>query len=96
MKAAYLASAELAIETQSIYAYMGLILLSVASIIIGLVMLKGLFGKLIGYPVIFAGIWTLFTPFGVILELPFIIPFMSLILGATWQIVVGAKLYKLG
>lgn len=96
MKAAYLASAEIAIETQSIYAYMGLILLSVASIIMGMVMLKGVFGKHIGYLVIFAGIWTLFTPFGVIVELPFIIPFMGVILGAFWQIVVGIKLYKLG
>ena len=41
MKAAYLASAELALETQNIYAMMGLILLCVASIIIGLFMLKG-------------------------------------------------------
>jgi len=40
MKAAYLASAELALETQNIYAMMGLIFLAVASIIIGLVMLK--------------------------------------------------------
>lgn len=95
MKAAYLASAELAIETQSIYAYMGLILLSVASIMMGFVMLKGGFGKRIGYLVIVAGIWTLFTPFGVIVELPFIIPFMGVILGAAWQIVVGIRLYKL-
>ncbi|NPE30131.1 DUF4386 family protein [Methanococcoides sp. SA1] len=96
MKAAYLASAEIAIETQSIYAYMGLILLSVASIIMGMVMLKGAFDKRIGYLVMFAGIWTFFTPFGVIVQLPFIIPFMGVILGAAWQIIVGVKLYKLG
>jgi hypothetical protein len=96
MKAAYLASAELAIETQNIYAMMGLILLCVASIIIGLVMLKGVFGKRIGYLVIVAGIFTLFSPFGVILNVPIIIPFIGLILTAIWQLVVGAKLYKLG
>ncbi|GAI59037.1 unnamed protein product [marine sediment metagenome] len=97
MKAAYLASAELALETQNIYATMGLIFLAVASIIIGLVMLKGVFGKRIGYLVIVASIWTIFTPFGVIfMSIPFIIPFMGVILTAVWQIIVGAKLYKLG
>ncbi len=96
IKAAYLASAELALETQNIYAAMGLILLCVASIIIGLVMLKGVFGKRIGYLVIVAGILTLFSPFGVILGVPIIIPFIGLMLTAVWQLVVGVKLYKLG
>lgn len=96
MKAAYLASAELAIETQNIYAIMALICLNIASIIIGLVMLKGDFGKRIGYLVIVAGILTLFTPFGVILGIPIIIPFIGLVLTAVWQVVVGAKLYQLG
>ena len=83
MKAAYLASAELAIETQNIYATMGLILLCVASIIIGLVMLKGVFGKRIGYLVIASGILTIFPPVG-------------LTLMAIWQLIVGVKLFKLG
>jgi len=83
MKAAYLASAELALETQNIYATMGLILLCVASIIVGLVMLKGVFGKRIGYLVIAAGILTIFPPVG-------------LALMAIWQLIVGVKLYKLG
>jgi len=96
MKAAYLASAELAIETANIYAIMALSLLCVASIIIGIVLLKGVFGKRIGYLVIVAGILTLFSPFGVILGVPIIIPFIGLVLTAVWQIVVGAKLYKLG
>jgi hypothetical protein len=96
MKAAYLASAELAIETQNMYATMGLTLLSVASIMIGLVMLKGVFGKHIGYVAIIAGILSLFSPFGVMLGIPVIIPFIGLVLMAVWQIVVGAKLYKLG
>ncbi|MFC1870270.1 DUF4386 family protein [Chloroflexota bacterium] len=97
MQAAYLASAELALEIQNIYATMGLTLvLCVASIIIGLVMLKGVFGKRIGYLVIAAGILTLFSPFGVILKVPIILPFIGLILTAIWQLIVGIKLYKLG
>ena len=96
MKAAYLGSAELAIEVQSIYSYMALILLSVASIIIGSVMLKGVYGKVTGYMVIAAGILTLFTPLGVIIEVPFIILFSGVILSALWQVIAGIKLYKLG
>jgi len=96
MKAAYLASAEIAIEIQNIYATMGVTLvLCVASTIIGLVMLKGIFGK-IGYLVIAAGILTLFSHFGVILDVSIILPFIGLALTAVWQLVVGAKLYKLG
>ncbi len=96
MKSAYLASAELAIETQSIYSYMALILLSIASIIIGLVMLKGVYGKVTGYLVIAAGIVTLFTPLRVLIEIPFLILFSGVVLSAIWQIIVGVKLYKLG
>ena len=95
MRAAYLASAELAIEIQSVYSYMALILLSVASIVFGLVMLKGVWGKRIGYVVIAAGILTLFTPL-VIVGIPIIIPLLSIVLGAFWQLVVGLKLYRLG
>lgn len=95
MKAAYLASAELALETQNIYSAMALILLCVASIIIGVVMLKGVFGK-IGYLAIVAGIVTIFSPFGVMLGIPVIIPFIGLVLTGVWQLVVGVKLYKLG
>jgi hypothetical protein len=95
MKAAYLASAELAIEIQNIYATMGLTLvLCVASIIISLVMLKGVFDK-IGYLVIAAAILTLFSPFGVILNVPIVLAFIGLALTAVWQLVVDAKLYKL-
>ena len=94
--AAYLASAELALETQNIYAATALMLLCVASVIIGLVMLKGVFGKRIGYVVILAGIFTFFSPLQVLLGVPTIIPFIGLILTAFWQIVVGVKLYKLG
>lgn len=96
MKAAYLASAELAIETQNIYAMMALSLLCVASIIIGAVMLKGVFGQRIAWLVIAAGILTLFSPFGVIIGIPIIIPFIGLILTAVWQLIAGFNLYRLG
>lgn len=96
MKTAYLAAAELAVEAESIYSYMALILLSVASIIIGSVMLKGVYGKVNGYIAIAAGILTLFTPLGVVIEVPIIILFSGIVLGATWQIIAGVRLYKLG
>jgi len=96
MKAAYLASAEYAIELQSIYSYMALILLSIASIIIGWVMTRTFYGRLTGYLVIAAGILTLFTPLGAMIEVPFIILFSGVILSALWQVIVGIKLYKVG
>jgi hypothetical protein len=96
LRAAYLASAVLAIELQNTYATMAMILLNVAAIIIGLTMLKGVFGKGIGYLVIVAGILTLFAPFAVSLKVPIIIPFIGLVLTGVWNIVVGAKLYKVG
>ena len=97
MKAAYLASAELALETQNVYAMMALFLLCAATIIIGVVMLKGrVFGKL-SYLVIAAGIFTVFSPIGVIwTDLPVILPFIGILLGAAWQTIVGFKLFKLG
>jgi len=98
MRAAYLASAELALETQNLYAMMGLILLSVASIIIGIVMLKGkeVFGKRIGYVVIGAGAFTLFGAISVIMAVPIIFPIIGVILTAVWQFYIGFKLFRLG
>jgi len=97
MQAAYLASAELALEIQNIYSMTGVILiLCVASIIIGIVMLKGVFGKRIGYLVIAAGILSLFTPLAVFLSVPTVLLFPGIALSAIWQLVVGVKLYKLG
>ena len=96
MKAAYLASADRAIELGNIYADMALMFLGVASILIGLVMLKGAVGRRIGYLVIVAGIFTVFVPPAVILELPIMIPLMAVVLGAVWQLIVGARLYSLG
>ena len=99
MKTAYLASAELALETQNLYAMMGLILMSVASVIIGVVMLKGkeVFGKNIGYVVIGAGVFTFFGATTVIVEaVPIIVPVIGVILSAIWQFYIGFKMYKMG
>ena len=75
---------------------MALILLNVATIIIGWVMLKGVFGKRIGYVVIIAGIVTLFTPFAVMIEIPLLISLIGLVLTGFWQLYIGVKLYQLG
>jgi hypothetical protein len=95
VKTAYLATAELALEVEHILSTMALICLNVATIIIGRLMLKGGFGKRISYVVIASGIFTLFTPFGVLIEIPLIIPFTGLILTSYWQTSVGLKLYRL-
>lgn len=96
MKASYLASAELALETQNLYAMMALILLSVASIIMGFVMLKGkeVFGRMIGYAVIIAGAFTLTGAISVIMEeVPIIFPVIGVIMTAIWQFYIGVKLF---
>ncbi|UCG02781.1 MAG: hypothetical protein JSW11_02085, partial [Candidatus Heimdallarchaeota archaeon] len=49
MRAAYLATAHLALEVSGVFAVMALAPLGVGSVIIGLVMLKGVFSKRIAY-----------------------------------------------
>lgn len=95
LRAAYLVSAELAIEAANVYAVMALDLLQVGAVIIGLVMLKGAFGRGISYLVIGAGVLTIMGSFGVLLEFLTVLTIFGLILTAFWQMVVGAKLYKL-
>jgi hypothetical protein len=96
VKAAYLASAHLAIEVANVYSVMALDLLGVGAITIGLVMLKGVFSKRTAYLVIIAGALTVMGTFGVILEPLTIGTLFGLILTGVWQIVVGIKLYGLG
>ena len=99
MRASYLASAELAIETQNLYAMTGLIVLSIASIIIGIVMLRGkeIFGRRIGYIVIGAGVFTIIGTISYLIEeMPVIFPVIGVILTAIWQFYIGFKLYNLG
>lgn len=76
---------------------MGLIFLSVASIIIGIVMLKGkeIFGKGIGFFVIAAGVFTLIGAISITVEeVPIIFPIIGVILGAIWQFYIGFKLHR--
>jgi uncharacterized membrane protein HdeD (DUF308 family) len=97
MKAAYLAAAEMAERTQNVYSTMALIFLSLASILVGLVMLKGkTFSKPIGYIVILSGVFSIFTPFAVNLGIPIFISLIGLILMLIWQVLVGIRLFKLG
>ena len=96
MKAAYLASAERALELANIYADIALMFLGVASILIGQVMLKGAFGKRVGYMVTVAGTLVLLGAFGIFLQPIAILVPIGLILNAVWQTIVGIKLYKLG
>jgi hypothetical protein len=96
MKAAYVALVERAIDAANVYVAMALALLGVGSVTIGLVMLKGVFGKGTGYLVIVAGILILLGTCGVLLEVLAILTLFGLVLTAVWQITVGVKLYKLG
>jgi hypothetical protein len=96
VRAGYLASAESAIEAQNILAMMGLVLLSLASILIGSIMLEGVFGRRLAFLVIAAGALTLPASFIVVAGGPAVVPLLGLVLGAVWQLVVGAKLFRLG
>ena len=95
VSAAYLASAHLVIEVVNVYSVMTLDLLSVGAIIIGLVMLKGVFSKRTAYLVILAGALTVMGTFGVLLEPLKFGTLFGLILNGVWQIAVGMHLYKL-
>jgi hypothetical protein len=97
MRAAYLASAELALEIQELYAMMGLILLSAASIIMGIVMLKGrkAFGSRVGSVVVGAAVLTFFGAITRIVQVPIIVPVLGVILTASWQSYVGFRLFRL-
>jgi hypothetical protein len=96
MRAAYLASAESAIEMQSILSAMGLILLSLATILIGWAMLQGVFARRLAYVVIAVGVLTLPASLEVLAGLPEVIAFVGLVLGAAWRLTAGAKLFQLG
>ena len=96
MRAAYLVSADQAIEVANIYGNMALMLHQVGSIIMGLVMLKGVYGRRTGYFVTVVATMTFIGTFGVVLRPLSFLTLFGLMLTAVWQIVVGIKLYKLG
>lgn len=91
-RSAYLASANLAIEAQDIFATMALISLGVASILMGWAMLRSPFGGRLGYLVIVASLLAMSAPFSVNAGVP-IIAFIGLVLTGIWQMAVGARLY---
>lgn len=95
VKAAYLVSAEHAIELSNVFSNIALMLLGIASIIIGLAMLKGFLGKGLSYLVIISGTLTLLGAMGFLFEPITILTLFGLILSAIWQIIVGYKLIKL-
>lgn len=96
VKAVYLAVAHLAIEVANVYSVMALDLLGVGAIIIGLVMLKGVFSKRTAYLVMLSGALMVMGTFGVLLDFLTIGTLFGLILAGVWQILVGLKLYRLG
>jgi hypothetical protein len=96
MRAAYMVSADQAIEVANIYGNMALMLHQVGSIIMGLVMLKGVYGRRTGYLVTVVGAMTFIGTFGVVLRPLSFFTLFGLMLTAVWQIVVGVKLYRLG
>jgi len=96
MKAAYLASAAQVIEVANIYGNMALMLHQAGSIIMGLVMLKGVYGRRTGYLVTTVAAVTFIGTFGVVFQPLSFFTLFGLMLTAVWQIVVGVKLYKLG
>jgi len=96
MRAAYLVSTEQTIEAANIYGNMALMLHQVGSIIVGLAMLRGVYGRRTGYLVTVVGIMTFIGTFGVVFRSLSIFTLFGLMLTAVWQIVVGVKLYKLG
>jgi hypothetical protein len=95
IQTAYLVSAEHAIELSNVFSNIALMLLGISSIIIGLVMLKGVFSKGTGYLVIISGTLTLLGAIGILFEPLTILVLFGLTLGAVWQIIAGVRLYKM-
>lgn len=93
----YVVAAEVALKVQDVYSTIALILLSLASMFVGIVMLKSkFFSKIIAYIVICSGIFSIITPFAVNLGIPLGISLIGLVLMLIWQITVGIKLFNLG
>ena len=95
LREAYLVSTEHAIILSNAFSNIALLLLGISSIIIGLVMLNGVFSKNVGYLAIISGTLTLLGALGVLFEPIAILVLFGLTLGAVWQILAGVKLYKM-
>jgi hypothetical protein len=95
-RAAYLVSADHALEVANIYGNIALMLHQVGAIIIGLVMLKGVYGRRTSYLVTIAGSMAFIGTFGIVLKPLALFTLFGLMLTGVWQIIVGVKLYRLG
>jgi hypothetical protein len=95
-RASYMVSADQAIEVANIYGNIALMLHQVGAIIIGLVMLKGVYGRRTGYLVTIAGSMTFIGTFGIVLKPLSLFTLFGLMLTGIWQLIIGTKLYKLG
>jgi hypothetical protein len=95
-RTAYLVSADHTIEVANIYGNMALMLHQVGSILTGLVMLKGVYGRRTGILVTVSSTMTFIGTFGIVLRPLSLFTLFGLMLTGVWQIVVGVKLYKLG
>ena len=96
LRTAYMVSAECAIEGANIYGNMALMLHQAGAIIMGFVMLKGVYGRRTAILVTVAGTMTLIGTFGIVLRPLSLFTLFGLMLTAVWQMVVGVKLYRLG
>jgi len=95
-RAAYMASANYALATVALATFYSWVVSSVGVLIISIVMLKGVFGKLIAYLVIVVGIvgtaagFYVFVPALAIVTLPVLLAF------GIWCVLAGLRLYRLG
>ena len=96
LRTAYFVSVQLALDLSGVFVTMALLLLGVGGIVLGLVMLKGIYGRPTGYLVILAGVLTAMGTFGVIFEPLTIGTLFGLILNGVWQVILGVKLMRLG
>lgn len=95
LRAAYLVSADRALEVANIYGNMALMLHQIGAILTGLTMMKGVYGRRTARLVTVAGAMTFIGTFGIVLMPLSLFTLFGLMLTAVWQLIVGARLYKL-
>ena len=95
LRTAYLVSADRALEVANIYGNMALMLHQLGSILIGLTMMRGVYGRRTARLVTVAGTLAFIGTFGIVVRPLSLLTLFGLILTAVWQLVVGARLYRL-
>ncbi|MFQ6135035.1 MAG: hypothetical protein ACE5KU_04400 [Nitrososphaerales archaeon] len=99
LRAAYVAAADLALGAALAFEGLAIILFNVSTIIMSLVMLKGIFSKGTAYLGIAAGIVGLVSTVWYVVPVLLIfmvVALISMVLVAIWYLAVGYRLYKLG